>query len=285
MEDRPGREHRVRVLDVSRAGDLCLRPSQSHVVGHARDDPHRIDVFAPRHRELTCICAAFRSPGRRGAPPVLTYGTINTGVLLVSTIPNPMDGHQAERENLRGTRIGLVTCLVFGTIFPLAIRGFEFGALQTSWITRRVRLDRVGAAAAAWAIYLVTDFIDSAVLTVLMFTGPILGPALRRCQREHPVLVVRRPVMAVHLRHDLPLTPRIAVKRLTLFTAVCCTFAVSGAAAGHVVGAISPIDDTDGVLSGWPSGALSAVLLLARVPASRGSIAARCGLSSVGSRC
>jgi len=108
-----------------------------------------------------------------GAPPVLTYGTINTGVLLLSAIPNQWTKHQAERENLRGTRIGLVICLVFGAIF-LAIRGFEFGALQTSWNTSAYG-SIVWALLLLHTIHLVTDFIDSAVLTVLMFTGPISG--------------------------------------------------------------------------------------------------------------
>jgi len=108
-----------------------------------------------------------------GVPPVLTYGTINTVVMLLSAIPNQWTKHQAEQENLRGTRIGLVICLVFAAVFIL-IRGFEFGALQTSWNTSAYG-SIVWALLLLHTVHLVTDFIDSAVLTVLMFTGPLSG--------------------------------------------------------------------------------------------------------------
>jgi len=60
------------------------------------------------------------------------------------------------------------------------------------------------------------------------------------------------------------------VKRLTL-TAGVLAFAVSGAAAGHVVGAISPTDDTDGVLQVGLPVLLSAVLYLRGYLRQRGS--------------
>jgi cytochrome c oxidase subunit I+III len=108
-----------------------------------------------------------------GVPPVLTYGTINTAIMLLSGIPNQWTKHRAEAEDLRGTRIGLVICLIFGAAF-LAVRGFEFGALQTSWNTSAYG-SIVWALLLLHTVHLVTDFIDSAVLTVLMFTGPISG--------------------------------------------------------------------------------------------------------------
>ena len=108
-----------------------------------------------------------------GVPPVLTYGTLNTAVLLLSAIPNHWTKHQAERENLRGTRIGLSICLLFGAAF-IVVRAFEFGALQTSWNTSAYG-SIVWALLLLHTIHLVTDFIDSAVLTVLMFTGPLSG--------------------------------------------------------------------------------------------------------------
>jgi heme/copper-type cytochrome/quinol oxidase subunit 3 len=108
-----------------------------------------------------------------GVPPVLTYGTLNTAILLVSAIPNHWTKHQADKENLRGTRIGLVICLLFGTAF-IVVRGFEFGALQTSWNTSAYG-SIVWALLLLHTVHLVTDFIDSVVLTVLMFTGPLSG--------------------------------------------------------------------------------------------------------------
>jgi cytochrome c oxidase subunit 3 len=108
-----------------------------------------------------------------GVPPVLTYGTLNTAILLLSGIPNQWTRHKAEAEDLRGTRIGLVICLLFGAAF-IVVRGFEFGALQTSWNTSAYG-SIVWALLILHTVHLVTDFIDSAVLTVLMFTGPLSG--------------------------------------------------------------------------------------------------------------
>jgi cytochrome c oxidase subunit III len=108
-----------------------------------------------------------------GVPPVLTYGTWNTVVLLLSAIPNQWTKKRAEAEDLRGTRIGLVVCLAFAVAF-LVLRGFEFGALQTSWNTSAYG-SIVWALMILHTIHLVTDTLDSAVLTVLMFTGPLSG--------------------------------------------------------------------------------------------------------------
>jgi heme/copper-type cytochrome/quinol oxidase subunit 3 len=68
-------------------------------------------------------------------PPDLMWGTINTLVLLGSIIPNELARRAGERVNLRGVRIWMLL------------------ALHTT--------------------HIVTDFLDSSVLTALMFTGPI----------------------------------------------------------------------------------------------------------------
>jgi len=106
-------------------------------------------------------------------PPVLLYGTLNTVVLFLSTIPNHWTKHQADHENLRGVRIGLVVCLLFAAAF-IVIRWFEFGALQTSWNTSAYG-SIVWALMTLHTVHLVTDVIDTVVLTVLMFTGPLAG--------------------------------------------------------------------------------------------------------------
>jgi cytochrome c oxidase subunit III len=108
-----------------------------------------------------------------GAPPSLVYGTLNTVILLISAIPNHWTKHQADKENLRGVRIGLSVCMLFSAAF-LVVRGFEFGALQTSWNTSAYG-SIVWALMLLHTIHLVTDVIDTAVLTVLMFTGPLSG--------------------------------------------------------------------------------------------------------------
>jgi len=106
-------------------------------------------------------------------PPLLIYGTLNTIVLLLSAIPNQWTKHKADEENLRGVRIGLVICVLFAVAF-LVIRAFEFGALQTSWNTSAYG-SIVWALMILHTVHLATDLIDSVVLTVLMFTGPLTG--------------------------------------------------------------------------------------------------------------
>ena len=103
--------------------------------------------------------------------PVLFWGTLNTALLLVSTIPNQKAKQAAERLDLRGLRIWLCVALVFGLAF-LTVRVFEFGALNVWW-------DSNAYGSVVWTllgfhtVHLLTDVMDSIVLTVLLFTGPL----------------------------------------------------------------------------------------------------------------
>jgi cytochrome c oxidase subunit III len=108
-----------------------------------------------------------------GAPPALLFGTINTLVLLASAIPNQWTKQAAEKEDLRKVRIGLVVCLAFSAVF-LAVRAFEFGALNTHW-DQNAYGSIVYALMVLHTIHLITDVGDSVVLTVLMFKGPLEG--------------------------------------------------------------------------------------------------------------
>ncbi|TWI64312.1 heme/copper-type cytochrome/quinol oxidase subunit 3 [Pseudoduganella lurida] len=108
-----------------------------------------------------------------GDAPDLLWGTLNTLVLLLSMIPNEIARRAACRMDLRLVRINLVLCLLFSIAF-LVLRGFEFTTLNTRW-------DSDAYGSAVWmlmglhTLHLLTDTWDSAVLTVLMFTGPIDG--------------------------------------------------------------------------------------------------------------
>ena len=105
------------------------------------------------------------------APPDLLWGTINTAILLVSGIPNGLAKRAGEQVDLRGVRIWMVVCLVFGVAFNAA-RVYEFRHLNVMW-------DRDAYGSIVWMLlglhttHIVTDFLDTAVLTVLMFTGPV----------------------------------------------------------------------------------------------------------------
>jgi len=105
------------------------------------------------------------------APPDLLWGTINTGILLGSMLPNELAKRAAERIDLRGVRIWMVGCLIFGLAFN-AVRVYEFAHLNVSW-------DRDAYGSIVWLLlglhttHIVTDFLDTGVLTTLLFTGPI----------------------------------------------------------------------------------------------------------------
>ena len=106
-------------------------------------------------------------------PPDLMYGSVNTIVLVASLVPNYIYKRAAERRDLRKVQIWLLVSIVFAVAFT-TIRAFEFGALNCSWDTNAY-------GSVVWTLlgfhttHLVTDLLDTIVLTVLMFSGPIEG--------------------------------------------------------------------------------------------------------------
>jgi len=104
-------------------------------------------------------------------PPSLRWGTLNTLVLLASAIPNELAKRASERVDLAKVRLWLIVCMVFGMAFN-AIRWFEFATLNVRW-------DQFAYGSITWFLlglhttHIVTDVLDTGVLTVLMFTGPI----------------------------------------------------------------------------------------------------------------
>jgi len=108
-----------------------------------------------------------------GLPPELVWGNVNTAIMLASAVPNHFAKRAAERLDLNRTRLWLVVCMLFSIAF-LAVRVYEFKALNTSW-------DSSAYGSAVWMLlglhttHLITDTYDSLVLTVLMFSGPLEG--------------------------------------------------------------------------------------------------------------
>lgn len=106
-------------------------------------------------------------------PPDLLFGSINVAILLISCLPNHWVKQAAEREDLPKVRLWLVVCLIFSLAF-IAVRVFEFTHLNVSW-------DSSAYGSIVWlllglhTVHLATDTIDSALLTILMFTGPLEG--------------------------------------------------------------------------------------------------------------
>ena len=106
-------------------------------------------------------------------PPDLFWGTANTILMLLSLIPNHFTKRAAEREDLRGVRIGLWVCCAFSVGF-LALRTLEFTTLNVRWDTNAY-------GSAVWMLlglhtfHVLTDFWDSLVLAVLMMRDELEG--------------------------------------------------------------------------------------------------------------
>lgn len=106
-------------------------------------------------------------------PPDLLWGNLNTVILLASLWPNQKAKQAAERLDIHGVRLWMTVCMLFSVAF-LAVRAFEFGALNTRW-------DSDAYGSVVWMLlglhttHLITDAYDSLVLTALMFTGPLEG--------------------------------------------------------------------------------------------------------------
>ncbi|WP_309564970.1 cytochrome c oxidase subunit 3 [Methylobacillus flagellatus] len=105
--------------------------------------------------------------------PDLAWGTLNTAVMIASAFPNHWAKRAAEAQDLRKVRGWLLACMMFSFLF-LAIRVLEFRHLNVAW-------DSNAYGSAVWlllglhTVHLITDTVDSLVLTVLMFYEPVGG--------------------------------------------------------------------------------------------------------------
>lgn len=101
-------------------------------------------------------------------PPDHFWGTVNTIILLVSIVPNMIYKQAAENKEMFKVRLWLVIADLFAIAFCI-IRIFEYRSLNVSW-------DANAYGSITWTLlslhtlHLVTDLIDSIVLTAMMFT-------------------------------------------------------------------------------------------------------------------
>jgi cytochrome c oxidase subunit III len=101
-------------------------------------------------------------------PPDLLWSSLLTAVLVASAWPNRLTGSAAKAEDLPRLRLLLVIMCVIGLVI-LALRAFEFGTLHVRW-------DQNAYGSIVWALlglhtaHILTDVIDTIVLTALMFT-------------------------------------------------------------------------------------------------------------------
>ena len=104
-------------------------------------------------------------------PPDLKWGTLNLLLLFASAVPNELAKRAAERIDLSKVRLWLVVCLAFGVVFNV-IRALEFTTLNVRWDTNAYG-SVVWMLLALHTTHILTDVLDTGVLTVLMLTGPI----------------------------------------------------------------------------------------------------------------
>ncbi|UIJ44840.1 cytochrome c oxidase subunit 3 [Sphingomonas cannabina] len=101
-------------------------------------------------------------------PPDLLWGTATLVLLLLSEIPNVWVKRAAQAEDLGKVRIGLAIMSLI--VLPVFVtRGIEFDHLNIGW-------DRNAYGSITWAlllmhtVHLITDWVDTLVLTALMHT-------------------------------------------------------------------------------------------------------------------
>ncbi|RYZ60752.1 MAG: cytochrome C oxidase subunit III [Proteobacteria bacterium] len=106
-----------------------------------------------------------------GSAPSLLWGSLAFVVFAVSAWPNHWTKRRSEREDLRGSRVGLWICVAFGLAL-LLVRIAEYGALNTTY-TDSAYGSIVFALLTLHTVHLLTDFIDTVVLAVLVQRGPL----------------------------------------------------------------------------------------------------------------
>ncbi|WP_340315456.1 cytochrome c oxidase subunit 3 [Rhizorhabdus argentea] len=115
-------------------------------------------------------------PPEPAVPPTPWVGTAFTVLLLLSELPNTMLKRTAEHEDIAGVRLLLPLMMVIGLVL-LILRAFEFNQLNVRW-TDNAYGSIVWALLLLHTTHILTDWIDTVVLTALMFTHH--GPTGRR---------------------------------------------------------------------------------------------------------
>lgn len=107
-----------------------------------------------------------------GVPePGLLWGTVNVIIMIVSAVPNELTKRAAERFDRGAVKLWLSVAVAFALAFTV-VRFLEFSTLNVRWDTNAY-------GSVTWfllglhTVHVITDLLDSAVLDVMMFTGPV----------------------------------------------------------------------------------------------------------------
>jgi cytochrome c oxidase subunit III len=101
-------------------------------------------------------------------PPDLLAGTLFTILLLASEIPNIILKRAAEKKDLRKLKRFMLGMVGIGALL-LVLRAFEFASLNVRW-TDNAYGSIIWALLVLHVTHFVTDYVDTIVLTCLMFT-------------------------------------------------------------------------------------------------------------------
>ena len=131
--------------------------------------------------------------------PDLLWGSLNALVTLASAIPNTLLDKAAIDQDLRRVRRGLVILSAIGVVL-LVIRGIEFTALNVT-MTESAYGSIVWVLLVLHTFNLITDVVESFVLTALMFKEPLEGKRFvdvaESCGYWDFVVVTWLPIYAV----------------------------------------------------------------------------------------
>jgi len=134
-----------------------------------------------------------------GSPPDLLWGTVNLGVILASAVPNYLAQRAAQDRSLPRVRTWLYVCSLFGIALSV-VRWFEFTALNVRW-------DDGAYGSVVWVLLgfhsfnLVTDVLDTFVLTAVTYSEPVEGKRFvdiaENCGYWYFVVLTWIPIYAV----------------------------------------------------------------------------------------
>jgi heme/copper-type cytochrome/quinol oxidase subunit 3 len=105
------------------------------------------------------------------APPELHWATATAILAVVSIIPNHLTKQAAEKLDLPKTRLWLGVCILFGAAFCVT-RAMEFTVLNCWWDTNAYG-SIVWTLLGIHTAHVITDFADTVILGVMLFTGPL----------------------------------------------------------------------------------------------------------------
>jgi cytochrome c oxidase subunit III len=105
--------------------------------------------------------------------PSIGPGNVFTLIALLSAVPNFLLKRVAEAEKLKQVRMGLIVMTLIG-LAMLPVRYFEFAAMHVSWADSAYGSITI-TLLALHTVHLVTDLVDTIVLTALMFTKHAKG--------------------------------------------------------------------------------------------------------------